>query len=162
LGQKVKRSTLTYDFFWQPVIPKALESRVSQFGIARPFGDGDFGDESRFHPMNSAVREAIGDPERGAWPLQFRKFLAQSPQRVAIESGSDRGNSPRAVPRNQSEFLAAPYSRRPRIPVAAPSRSGTLIVVSSNQHLASLRVMDDILPKEKLRIPHDDHSVTLR
>jgi hypothetical protein len=42
----------------------------------------------------------------------------------------------------------------------SPGLSGS--VVTSNQRLASLRVMDDILPKEKLRIPYDDHSVTSR
>src|ERR1700724_2337850 len=53
------RSALTHDVLWFLVLPKAEETRMSQFVFSRPFGEGDLRHEPWLHPMDTLPRQTV-------------------------------------------------------------------------------------------------------
>src|SRR5579875_455069 len=71
------------------VLPQAEVAGVAQASGARPFGEGELGDERRLDPGDVALADRVGLAERRALTSQRAQPPAELTERVAVEAGAD-------------------------------------------------------------------------
>src|SRR3546814_161850 len=70
------------------VLPQPKETRVAHRSARGEFGEGDFGDEFGFQPMDLACGDLV-DLERRGLAFELREFLREVGEAAGVEAGAD-------------------------------------------------------------------------